>query len=176
MLEQHFSLSSLPKETNCTSIHMKQSSDRLYSHTNLIIGAFLTIDTEKCDNKVKKIYEQDLTKKICETFVENVSMTILWKFAIIQAFTAPWMMKWDWMAAIFHEIFKCDINVKLNQISSYFLQFNRFHPTFHQIIQCWLNKTSLYNFTKLDTIPITFHVILKTFCPMQTPARDKSEW
>ena len=68
---------------------MKQSSDRLYIYPNLIIGAFFTIDPEKCDNNLKKIYEQNLRKKIREMFFEKVFMTISWKFAIIQAFTAP---------------------------------------------------------------------------------------
>jgi hypothetical protein len=68
---------------------MKQSSERPYSHPNQIIGAFFTIDPKKCDNKLKKIYEQNLTKKIHEIIFENNLMTILWTFAIIQAFTAP---------------------------------------------------------------------------------------
>jgi hypothetical protein len=36
---------------------MKQSSDRLYIYPNLIIGAFFTIDPEKSDIKLKKIYK-----------------------------------------------------------------------------------------------------------------------
>ena len=68
---------------------MNQSSDRLYINPNLIIGAFFTIDPEKCDNNLKKIYEQKLRKKIFELFFENVFMTILLKFATILAFTAP---------------------------------------------------------------------------------------
>ena len=67
---------------------MKQSSDRLYIYPNLIIGAFFTIGPEKCDNNLKKIYEQNLRQKIREIFFKNVFMTILRKFAIIQAFTA----------------------------------------------------------------------------------------
>ena len=58
---------------------MKQSSDRLYIYPHLIIGA----------NNLKKFDEQNLRKKIREIFFENVFMTISWKFAIIQAFTAP---------------------------------------------------------------------------------------
>jgi hypothetical protein len=68
---------------------MKQSSDKPYSHPIPIIGAFFTIDFEKCDNNLKKICEQNLTKKIYEIVFENMLMTILGKFAIIQAFTAP---------------------------------------------------------------------------------------
>ena len=67
---------------------MKQSSDRLYIYPNLNIGAFFTIDPERCDNKLKKIYEPNLRKKIREIFFKNVFMTIFLKFAIIQAFAA----------------------------------------------------------------------------------------
>ena len=41
----------------------------------------------------KKICEPILTKKNYEIMFENVFMSILCKFAIIQAFTAPWTMK-----------------------------------------------------------------------------------
>ena len=51
---------------------MKQSSERLYSHANQIIRAFFTMDPEKCDNKLKKIYEQNLTKKNREIVFENI--------------------------------------------------------------------------------------------------------
>ena len=54
---------------------MKQSSERLYSHPNQIIGAFFTIDPEKCDNKLKEIYQQHLTKKIREIVLENILIT-----------------------------------------------------------------------------------------------------
>ena len=39
-----------------------------------------------------------------EIMFENVFMSILEKFAIIQAFTALWTMKWDQMAIIFKQI------------------------------------------------------------------------
>jgi hypothetical protein len=57
-VEQHFSGPELPKETNYTAIHMKQSSDRPYIHPNPIIGAFPTTDSEKRDIK-KKVLRTD---------------------------------------------------------------------------------------------------------------------
>ena len=53
---------------------MKQSSERLYSNPNQIIGAFFIIDPEKCNNKQTKIYEQNFTKKIREIILENIFM------------------------------------------------------------------------------------------------------
>ena len=41
-LEQHFSGSEWPEETNYDSIHMKQTSDRRISHPNQITGLFFT--------------------------------------------------------------------------------------------------------------------------------------
>ena len=56
---------------------MKPTSERLYRYPNLIIRAFFTTDAGKCDNKLKKIYEENLTKKIRDFLSENVFMTIL---------------------------------------------------------------------------------------------------
>ena len=50
---------------------------------------------------MKKIYEQNLTKKIYEIILNNGYMLISLKFAIVQAFTAPWTIKSGRMAIIF---------------------------------------------------------------------------
>ena len=65
--------------------------------SNPIIGAFFTIDPEKCDNKLKKIYEKNVTKKIRQFCFENPFRSISVEFAVIQAFTAPREIKWGQM-------------------------------------------------------------------------------
>ena len=55
----------------------RQEFYRLYIYPNLIIWAFFTIDPKKGDIKLKKIYEQNLRKKILEFFSENVFITML---------------------------------------------------------------------------------------------------
>ena len=57
-LEKLFFKKELPKETNYTAIHIKQSSDRPYIHPNPIIGAFFTTDSKKRDIK-KKVLRTD---------------------------------------------------------------------------------------------------------------------
>ena len=60
---------------------------KLFSMWNYYMMASHT-DSRKCDNKLRKIYKENLTKKIREFVSENMFMTSLLTFAFIQAFTA----------------------------------------------------------------------------------------
>ena len=109
-------------------------------HPNPIIGAFFTIDPEKCCNKLKKIYEQNLTKQIHEMIfwkcVNNKFMKICYYSGFYSSLNDERGPNGDNFTTTYNFKKIAMKSIILDRIRWYFIQYEIFHHYFLEIICC----------------------------------------